>query len=114
MYEHQSNIIHNFDCVFQLLLDFLEPKSRLGYEFKSTPTVSTFLKAYADDLTLSTRNAQDTQHAVDMVNTWLMWTQTMKAKPSKSVSLGFKLFIKNNTNELFIPATLCTPPLTPA
>jgi len=43
-----------FDCVFQLLLDFLKPKSRLGYEFKSTPTVSTFLKAYAHDFTLST------------------------------------------------------------
>ena len=30
-----------FDCVFQLLLDFLRPKSCLGYTFKSTPTVST-------------------------------------------------------------------------
>jgi len=43
-----------FDCVFQLLLDFLRPKKSLGYEFKSTPSVSTFNKAYADDLTLTT------------------------------------------------------------
>ena len=41
-----------FDCVFQLLLDFLKPKTCLGYEFKSTSTVQNFLKAYADDLTI--------------------------------------------------------------
>ena len=81
------------NCVFQLLL---------------TPTVSTFRKPYADDLTLRTQNAQNTQHAVDMVNTWLMWTQ---AKPSKNVSLVLKLIKKNNRNELFAPVcvTLYSP-----
>ena len=48
-----------FDCVFQLLLDFLNKKKSLGYTFKSCPTVTTHKKAYADDLTLITRNAQD-------------------------------------------------------
>ena len=94
-----------FDCVFQLLLDFLRPISKLGYEFKSTPTVSTSKKAYADDLTLITRNAVDMQTAVDLTTRWLKWTETMKAKPSKCISLGFKLFDKKIKNEKFIPLT---------
>ena len=94
-----------FDCVFQLLLDFLRPISKLGYEFKSTPTVSTSKKAYADDLTLITRNAVDMQTAVDLTTRWLKWTEIMKAKPSKCISLGFKLFDKKIKNEKFIPLT---------
>jgi hypothetical protein len=92
-----------FDCVFQLLLDFLQPKQKLGYVFKSTPSVSTFIKAYADDLTLITRNTQDMQKAVALLNTWLTWTQTMKTKPSKCISIGFKMFGERTENEKFTP-----------
>ena len=92
-----------FDCVFQLLLDFLRPKKTLGYVFKSTPSVSTFNKAYADDLTLITRNSQDMQISIDQTNAWLHWSQTMKAKPSKCVALGFKLFGKMIKKEQFTP-----------
>ena len=94
-----------FDGVFQLLLDFLRPVNKLGYQFKSTPTVSTSKKAYADDLTLITRNADDMQMAVNLTSTWLKWTETMKAKPSKCISLGFKLFESKIKNEKFIPLT---------
>jgi len=83
-----------FDCVIQLLIDFLRPKKRLGYVFKSTPSVTSFLKAYADDLTLNTRNVIDMQLAVDDTDRWLKWTETMKAKPSKCIALGCKLFAK--------------------
>ena len=69
-----------FDCVFQLLLDFLSPKKTLGYVFKATPSVSTFNKAYADDLTLITRNSQDMQISVDQTNTRLHWTQNNESK----------------------------------
>ena len=92
-----------FDCVFQLHLDFLHPKNRLGYIFKSTPSVSTLAKAYADDLTLSTRNTDDMQLLVDLTVTWLKWTDTMRAKPTKCVSLGCKLFDKRTKNERFTP-----------
>ena len=91
--------------MFQLLLDFLRPVNKLGYQFKSTPTVSTSKKAYADDLTLITRNAADMQMAVNLTSTWLKWTETMKAKPSKCISLGFKLFESKIKNEKFIPLT---------
>ena len=77
-----------FDCVFQLLLDFLRCKQKLGYVFKSTPSVSTFIKAYADDLTLITRNAEDMQTSVDRIDTWVNWTQSMKTKPNKCIALG--------------------------
>lgn len=94
-----------FDCVFQLLLDFLTPKKSLGYVFKSTPSVSSFNKAYADDLTLTTRNTRDMQLSIDHTNTWLKWTQTMKAKPSKCICLGMKLFENKIKNEQYIPTT---------
>ena len=94
-----------FDCVFQLLLDFLQPKKCLGYEFKSTPAVKTFNKAYADDLTLITTNSNDMQTAVNETNIWLKWSQTMKAKPTKCVALGFKVFDKKIKNERFTPIT---------
>ena len=94
-----------FDCVYQLLLDFLRSIDKLGYEFKSTPSVSTSKKAYADDLTLITRNARDMQKAVNFTNEWLKWTVTMKAKPSKCISLGFKLFGKKIKSEKFTPLT---------
>ena len=91
--------------MFQLLLDFLRPVNKLGYQFKSTPTVSTSKKAYADDLTLITRNADDMQMAVNLTSTWLKWTETMKAKPSKCIPLGFKLFESKIKKEKFIPLT---------
>ena len=36
-----------FDCVFQLLLDFLKPVENLGYTFKSAPEKCINSKAYA-------------------------------------------------------------------
>ena len=94
-----------FDCVFQLLLDFLKPMDLLGYEYKIAPSVKTLKKAYADDLTLLTRNPKDNQTVLDSTNKWLKWSQTMKAKPSKCVAIGFKLFNKNSKTEKFIPLT---------
>ena len=92
-----------FDCVFQLLLDFLAPHKALGYTFKSCPTVTTHKKAYADDLTLITRNVTDMQLSVDLTSKWLNWTKTMKAKPSKCIAVGFKKFDKQKADEKFAP-----------
>ena len=92
-----------FDCVFQLLLDFLKPLDQLGYEYKMTPSVKTLKKAYADDLTLCTRNPKDNQLVLDWTNNWLKWSQTMRAKPSKCIAIGFLLFSKNSKTEKYIP-----------
>jgi hypothetical protein len=45
------------------------------------------------------------QLSIDHTNTWLKWTQTMKAKPSKCICLGMKLFEKKIKNEQYIPTT---------
>ena len=81
-----------FDCVFQLLLDFLKPVENLGYTFKSDPEICINSKAYADDLFLVANNAKNNQVLCDCTNVWLNWTVTMQSKPSKCVSLGFKVF----------------------
>ena len=79
-----------FDCVFQMLLDFLHPLKKIGYTFKAVPEVSIHAKAYADNLTLVSNNVANNQTACDRTNIWLIWTITMKAKPSKCISLGLK------------------------
>ena len=91
-----------FDCVFQLLLDFLSPSKKLGYTFKALPEITMHTKAYADDLTLLSKNAVDNQFLCDQTNLWLQWTITMNAKPSKCVSLGLKMF-QGSKNERFTP-----------
>jgi len=45
------------------------------------------------------------QTAVNVTDNWLKWSQTMKAKPTKCVALGFKLFDKRIKNERFTPFT---------
>ena len=83
-----------FDCVFQLLIDFLKPMQPLGYTFKAAPNITSLVKAYADDLTLVTHNVSDNQKAIDKTQLWLEWSKAMFAKPSKCKSLVFKMFQK--------------------
>jgi hypothetical protein len=94
-----------FDCVFQLLLDFLKPLNKLGYKFKrqGCKDVSKLAQAYADDLALTTRNAKDNQKVCDRAVMWLDWTITMKAKPRKCVSLALKGFDTRIKDEKFVP-----------
>ena len=88
-----------FDCVFQLLLDFLKPlENELGYQFKELPLCS-LQKAYADDLTLSTSSPAANQKACDRTIIFLQWTVTMKAKPSKCVSFGLRRFDTRSKNQ---------------
>ena len=38
-----------------------------------------------------------------IIHAWLKWTQTMKAKLSKCIALGMKLFKKESNNERYVP-----------
>jgi hypothetical protein len=78
-----------FDAVFNLLLDFLSPRDDLGFVCAGVQALS---KAYADDLTLTTRSPEDNQIALDTTVEWLDWTVTMKAKPSKCYHIAMKIF----------------------
>ena len=73
-----------FKGVFNLLLDYLKPLSHLGYSFKWV-NVSSLLRAFANDLTITTKTPQGNQRALDLAGEWLDWTQTMKAKPRKCI-----------------------------
>jgi hypothetical protein len=93
-----------FSCVFQLLLDFFKPAdNRIGYNFKSAPEVKAMAKAYADDLTLMANNVSDCQFLCNQTNKWLLWTVTMRAKPTKCVSMAMKRFEKHTQTENYKP-----------
>jgi hypothetical protein len=79
-----------FDCVFNLMLDFLAPLHRLGFQLKCG--VRTMEKAYADDLNITTKRADDNQKVLDRMCAWLTWTVTMRAKPKKCLHLAFRRF----------------------
>ena len=81
-----------FLCVFQLLLDFLQPlREKYGFHIKQI-NVKALAEAYADDLALETRNAKGNQVCCDKTVNWLTWTETMAAKPKKCISFGLKRF----------------------
>ena len=80
-----------FDCVFNLLLDFLAPLES-EHAVKVEDGITTFLKAYADDLTLATDTPKGHQIVLNKANTWLDWTKTMRAKPKKCVCMAFRQF----------------------
>lgn len=89
-----------FDCVFQLLLDFLGQGNKKGYKFKGAQ-VQRLARAYADDLNVTAHNAKDCQEAVNQCDLWLHWTVTMKAKPKKCVSMAMKQFDPRTRVEQF-------------
>ena len=92
-----------FDCVFQLLLDFLEPLNKTGYAFKLCRGVRRLARAYADDISFITHNARNNQKACDKTIVWLLWTVIMAAKPRKCVSLAMKQSTNvQNVKSLFL------------
>ena len=91
-----------FDCVFQLLLDFLKPMEKAGYQFKLV-NIRRLTRAYADDLSLTSRDTDSNQAGLDRTVKWLDWTETMRAKPKKCVSLGFRKFDTRIQCENFVP-----------
>ena len=78
-----------FLVVFNLLLDLLKTKQDLGYQLKNS-NLKQMQKAYADDLTLISGNVEGCKELLHLVETFLRWTRTMKAKPSKCRSLAMK------------------------
>ena len=83
-----------FLTVFNLCLDLLDKYSHLGYCI-SDSTIRSSAKAYADDLTLIARSPEDCQKLINIVNQFLRWTRTMKAKPIKCQSHAMKKYVPN-------------------
>ena len=103
-----------FDCVFNLLLDFLAPLEA-EHAVKVEGEITSFLKAYADDLQLSTNTPEGHQLVLDKTDLWLDWTGTMRAKPIKCVCAAFRQFRKSATRRNMIRLTMrSTPSTTPS
>ena len=90
-----------FDCVFNLLLDFLEPLE-VDHAVKVEGDLSCFVKAYADDLQISTDSPDGHQLVLDKANAWLDWTGTMRAKPKKCICMAFRQFRKDAPRSKFV------------
>lgn len=92
-----------FLCVFQMLLDFLQPlREKHGYHFKQV-NMKAIAEAYADDLALEARNTKGCQVLCTATQKWLEWTETMRAKPQKSVTFAMKQFDRRIRSEAFRP-----------
>ena len=83
-----------------MLLDFLKPLDHLAFKNKGIKT-KRLVKAYADDLTLTTSLPEHNQLALDRMCTWLDWTVTMKAKPKKCYHLAMRIFDKRWPHKKF-------------
>ena len=55
--------------------------------------------AYADDLTIVTKTPKANQKTLDEVQSFLEWTRTMAAKPSKCRSLARKVFMLSSNDD---------------
>ena len=91
-----------FDCIFQLLLDMLEPLNDLGYSFKGI-NMTNLTQAYADDLCLAAKNPKGLQAACDRTDSFLSWSKTMKAKPRKCITVGYRQFDKRTDSGYYTP-----------
>ena len=57
--------------------------------------ITSFIKAYADDLEISTNTPDGHQLVLNKVDAWLGWSRTMRAKPKKCVCVAFRQFRKS-------------------
>ena len=78
-----------FLIVFNLLLDLLKTRKDLGYQLKNADFKQT-QKAYADDLTIIAGSVDGCKELLHLVESFLKWTRTMRAKPTKCKSLAMK------------------------
>ena len=78
-----------FLIALNLLLDLLKTRKDLGYQLKNADFKQT-QKAYADDLTIIAGSVDGCKELLHLVESFLKWTRTMRAKPTKCKSLAMK------------------------
>lgn len=85
-----------FDLVFNMMLDLLKPLTKThGYKFK-TRDVTILDLAYADDESNLTSTPKANQETLNIIDNFLVWSRTMKAKPIKCFSFAQKFFKSND------------------
>src|SRR6185437_2333568 len=82
---------NRFNCVFQLLLDLVNPLAlEHGYHFKDIPTVL-HDQAFADDLSITSSTPELNQRTIDVVVRFLKWYR-LQANPKKCICMAMKKF----------------------
>ena len=77
----------------------IKPLTKKGYTIKNTKIVKLSL-AYADDLSLVTNSVRGNQEALNRTDSFLSWTETMRAKPKKCISFAAKQFSPRNVSKV--------------
>ena len=68
-----------FNTVFQRVSHMLKSH---GYQFSDAEVIKLVL-GYADDIANIIAKMQHNQEVIDVIQEWLEWSQTIKAKPRK-------------------------------
>ena len=78
-----------FNIIVQLALDSVEQK-QCGYEFSSDPETVLQSSAYADDVQFVTSLVEQNQCLLNIFDSFLLWSQTMSARPNKCWSVALR------------------------
>ena len=92
-----------FNIVWNIALDMIQSAPAKGYNLKEAGIEKRQL-AYVDDHTITTSFPEDAQHLLNTLDSFLSWTDCMKAKPQKCRSLSFKVFRKGVSDQ-FTPVS---------
>ena len=93
-----------FNMAWNIALDMIETTPGAGYKLKEAGIVLKQL-AYVDDHTSVTSNPGDAQKILDTLDEYFVWSDCMKAKPSKCRAVAFKVFQKNGEYTPFTNST---------
>ena len=78
-----------FNIIVQLALDSVEQK-QCGYDFSSDPETVLQSSAYADDVQFVTSLVEQNQCLLNIFDSFLLWSQTMSARPNKCWSVALR------------------------
>lgn len=91
-----------FNICIQPLLDTLHSQASSkgwSYTFKSDPTISRDVSAYADDIELCTWTTPGCQSLLRLTDRYLDWTRSLTARPDKCFSTALRLFNAGSTRD---------------
>ena len=78
-----------FNIIVQLALDSVEQK-QCGYDFSSDPETVLQSSACADDVQFVTSLVEQNQCLLNIFDSFLLWSQTMSARPNKCWSVALR------------------------
>ena len=90
-----------FNIVWNIALDMVESSPAKGYRLKEAGIEKRQL-SYMDDETVIASSPEEAQLVLDALDSYLSWTECVRAKPRKCRALAFKVFRKG-VDDKFTP-----------